>query len=232
MIRRFALAIVVSGGCSWLFLPHLPADYEVGKRKPQCVTSRALPVVDTVLAVADFALAAAVAKGGSGTGQDSLLIADGILEGLLYTGSAVIGYHWASECQDANEAWAQYRKENPTPPVQPIAATPPPTMLERATVGGARQSHCTTQLDNPDVGACFFDEDACVAERDKLGDSMGPCAPRDAVSCFDAIGVLDRKRVSVCAPSIKDCEARREKLFADPDFTSVSEQCTIYRVEK
>jgi hypothetical protein len=85
-------------------------------------------------------------------------------------------------------------------------------------------------VSDPQVGVCTFDAQSCADERAKAGDTS-PCEPRENAACFNASVVLDEKRLTICSVSVKDCEARRAAKAADPDFTRVSAQCGVYRVQ-
>lgn len=97
---------------------------------------------------------------------------------------------------------------------------------ERKTVIGERPLLCAVTA--PEVGACFLSEDACKAELEKSG--APSCEEKSAGSCFNATRTLDGTKLTVCAVSIKDCEARRQHYAGDPDYTVTG--CGIYRAQK
>jgi hypothetical protein len=96
----------------------------------------------------------------------------------------------------------------------------------RRTVEGDKPLLCAPSAS--EVGLCFLDAVACKAEADKVG--VAQCEERSAGSCFTATRTLDETKTTTCAVSIKDCEARRETLSKDPDFTVTA--CGIYRAAR
>ena len=95
-----------SGACSYMFVDGPPEKH---RQLPYftCTTSRAWPVVDTVLSAAyaidavGFASAASTQSGSSTSGTEVALIAGGAA--VLFAASAVSGYGKASECREATE---------------------------------------------------------------------------------------------------------------------------------
>ena len=112
-------------------------------------------------------------------------------------------------------------------PVAAVTATAAPSKpddkTERKTVTGDKPLFCASTA--PDVGLCFLDEGSCNTEKERAG--VASCESRSAGSCFSATKTLDGTKLTVCAISIKDCEARRQKYTSDPDFSATP--CGIYR---
>lgn len=102
---------------------------------------------------------------------------------------------------------------------------PDATKDGRKTVEGDKTLLCA--ISAPDVGQCFLDEAACSAEAAKVG--VAQCEKRPAGSCFNATRTLEGTKATVCAVSIKDCEARRAQYAADPDYSTTA--CGIYRAK-
>jgi len=94
----------------------------------------------------------------------------------------------------------------------------------RKTVSGSNPLFCAVTA--PEVGICYQDEPACAAS---LTEGAAPCDRKVAGSCFTATKVLDESKSTTCAVSIKDCEARRTAVAADPDYKVTP--CGIYRAK-
>ena len=92
-----------SGACSYMFVDGPPAKH---RQLPYftCTTSRAWPVVDTVLsatyAIETVALASSMGGGSSATAGGSLALGGAAV---LFAASAVSGYGKASACREATE---------------------------------------------------------------------------------------------------------------------------------
>ncbi|NVB79994.1 MAG: hypothetical protein HOV81_16480 [Kofleriaceae bacterium] len=113
----------------------------------------------------------------------------------------------------------------------PAAGAPAPAVTGAS--GDAREIKTGTKrlwcnITAPDVGECFLDDEkACAAT---VSEGAAPCEVRTAGSCFDVTKAIDGSAKTVCAASIKDCDARRKQLLGDPDYVVTS--CGIYRVMK
>ena len=102
----FSVALFAIGGCSWLFVDAVPDGHRSGDAV-ECTASRALPVVDTVLAASHLAglVYLQTASYTPDQRQQANLLGYGQLIGLLvYTSSAVHGYMATSDCIDAVES--------------------------------------------------------------------------------------------------------------------------------
>jgi hypothetical protein len=88
-------------GCSWLFVQPLPANYERGE-PTNCTTSRAAPVVDTLLTLTNVGSAVYVAGQDNVTNKGTAVTA-GLLVGALWFSSAIYGYSKTSDCAAAME---------------------------------------------------------------------------------------------------------------------------------
>ncbi len=107
-----ALSLAVLPGCSWLFVEGPPVGHE-RLRYFDCSTSRAAPIVDTVLG-SIYGLAAvetAVDHGAGGSGETSSVIVPVVImeaaAAVVFAVSAVYGYTTTSKCDDAKERWAE-----------------------------------------------------------------------------------------------------------------------------
>ena len=123
---------------------------------------------------------------------------------------------------------------------QAIGETQPPTEStsspqERRIVTASLPIYCTTPANDLTVGLCSRDEARCDEMKASL-EAASPdnaytgCAKRTGAACFNMYAVIDGKRTTVCAPSVKNCEARLVGVKANPDFT-VATICGVYRVQ-
>jgi hypothetical protein len=113
-------------GCSWLFVQPLPANYERGE-PTNCTTSRAAPVVDTLLTLTNVGSAVYVAGQDNVTNKGTAVTA-GLLVGALWFSSAIYGYSKTSDCAAAMEDDApppRYRRPVTRRPVAPPSYAPP-----------------------------------------------------------------------------------------------------------
>ena len=125
---------------------------------------------------------------------------------------------------DGNNKTVIYRCVDRGSAVKPAAATPA-NPDERKTVTGSKPLFCAPTA--VDVGLCFLDEEACRQEVEN--NHAAGCEPRNAGSCFTTTKTLDHSKLTICAISIKDCEARRQTYTADADYTASA--CGVYRKE-
>ena len=116
------LLVAASPGCSYIFTrgpsatPSAQQSPEPSRpTSPECTSSVAAPVVDTVLAVAltGLGVVGAVAAAepctgefcGIGKGGGAVVGIVGVATGLLFTASAVTGYQRTAECRAALESY-------------------------------------------------------------------------------------------------------------------------------
>lgn len=119
-------------------------------------------------------------------------------------------------------------------PERPEVA-PKPTVRhpERRVVRGQRPIYCTMSAADRDVGMCSLVEALCESVYESMtnaGSSYTACTPAKAAACFNAVRVLSDDRITVCAPSISDCEAQLDAFKRNPDYTVSADECGVYRV--
>ncbi|HLK89892.1 MAG TPA: hypothetical protein VKZ18_08360 [Polyangia bacterium] len=133
------MPLLASGlACSWMFVQTLPDNHQRGDHA-DCTTSRAMPAIDTTLALIDAGTAAYVA-GRSDATNKTLAVTTGFLASAVWASSALWGYLETSACQEAKDdadtgllsprpilgrrqpplLWS------PPPPAPPPPAAPPP----------------------------------------------------------------------------------------------------------
>jgi hypothetical protein len=123
----FIVALFASGGCSWLFVDSVPDGHRQGDAV-ECTTSRALPVVDTVLAASHLVGLAYLQTASYTPDQRQQVNVLGYAEfiGLLvYTSSAVHGYMATSDCIAAVESSNQSAPLLLNGPARRRPASPP-----------------------------------------------------------------------------------------------------------
>jgi hypothetical protein len=150
------LFVVASPGCSLIFT-HAPAE----RPPPECATSVAAPVADTVLAAASVALLVAGVAGASthdpptcqlfcGTeqalGWGAVIV--GAAAGALFTYSAAEGYQRTSACR----AWTAPRGQQPWSVVLPDVPLLPALAVEACAQVGDAPRVCPRALLLPGGG--------------------------------------------------------------------------------
>lgn len=233
-----SVSLICTSGCAWIFQEHLPSDYEVGRHEPRCTTTIGWQVLDGVFGALNAVAVVGELENNTRTDQDDAVLLFGIGWVAIHTASLISGGRWAHECERAQREWdgseaephAHSRPEPEEREPAPPRKVEPEAEPERKVVWGKKPVFCTAQTDDADRGPCFVDEAACKEARARTPDALASCEPRTAAACFNANRVLDGERVSVCAVSVKDCEARRAEKAEDPDFASVASRCGVYRV--
>jgi hypothetical protein len=121
---------LAGGGCSYLFVDGPPKQH---RQLPYftCTTSKAWPVVDTVLgSLYGVEAIALLSVSSSKQGSESGLAGAGAVAGglaALFIASAVSGYHDASECREATEALQmRLMRMMPSPGNSPTPYAPGP----------------------------------------------------------------------------------------------------------
>lgn len=231
-------------GCAWLFQEHLPSDYEVGQRDPVCTTTIGWQALDAVFGALNGVAAIDEITNSYRTDADNAAMIFAAAWTVVHTASMISGGRWANQCERARkelddndraqEDRAEARRERTREREQPHPDDDAPAPAaapseERRIVRGEKPIYCTTTVADPERGSCFLEQTACAQAATAAGYTS--CAARTAASCFNANRVLDGTRVTVCAPSVKDCETQRAAKAADPDFGNLSAQCGVYRVE-
>jgi hypothetical protein len=135
-LRRVAACVLptLATGCSFVFAsePEPPPRHRPPPA-PECSTSRAAPIVDTVIAgyelyrtgVAIDASNADYADAEITRGDDITL---GVALTALFALSALYGYRTTSDCDDAKAEWQRERfRPVYVPPPYPYPYPPPPT---------------------------------------------------------------------------------------------------------
>lgn len=140
-----------------------------------------------------------------------------IVLGSVYLASTIYGARAHGRCErmqtaEAEEA-ADAQHEGPRGP----------RVRARAPVVGDAPLYCV--VSEPDVGACFAAEAACVEE---AGHAGGTCEPREAAWCFDVSSVAGGKTEPTCAISQLDCDARRTAFASDASLVVTA--CGTYTV--
>jgi hypothetical protein len=221
MIRAaFVLAL---GGCSVIFMERVPTDHVRGETV-HCTSTKGFAIWDAAMAgVAAVGAAAAFTVDVPEDSQTTVyaLGAIDVAAALGYLISASKGAEWSEQCITARDQ-ADARQHEDMP--QASQATAKPALDERKTVFGSRPLSCAVTA--PDVGECFLDLAKCD---EAAATGTATCEQRDAGSCFNATKTLDGTKVTVCAVSIKDCEARRGAYAANPDYSAT--RCGIYRFD-
>lgn len=139
-----ALAAFALSGCSLLFQNTLRDDYTPASHgEPDCSTSRTLPVLDVVNVAVDAAAVTAFVAGDSTLSGGEVAVS--VIDGLLFTTSAIVGFTRAGTCRDAigdywrydamiraeqeearrRELACERRRELGKPPTEDCPATPP-----------------------------------------------------------------------------------------------------------
>jgi hypothetical protein len=108
-MTRWSVLLGLVAGCS--FTLSGPDPNRVRSKLPECDTSKALVVVDSVLAAA--AGITALSLGGDSGGA---AIAPALL-GALFVGSAIHGSHVVDECRQANAEYVAENRPRRLPPV-------------------------------------------------------------------------------------------------------------------
>lgn len=227
---RVIMIVFLLSGCSWIFMEKPPETTRRGQ-PIHCTATKGFVAWDGLFVVVDaLAIIANVAsRQPMGTNTDTLnaLLAVNVIDGLFHMASAFTGSGWADECREMR---AQHEGNGDqltgTGTLVTFTPKPKPVSDERRTVTGTRPVFCASTA--PDIGECFTSEKACTDGLASLPEGTA-CEQKTAASCFNATKTLDGTRLGVCAVSIKDCEARREKIASDPDYTATA--CGIYRVE-
>jgi hypothetical protein len=217
-------------GCSLIFMERLPNTHRPGD-PAHCTATKGFVAWDGVLIAADAI--SAIGTFVVATNAESEEVFDstpylviGAMAGLsaiIHTISAAQGNSWADDCRQAradhdqaNRQRVVVQKPLPAKPAQPT----------RKVVEGDKPVFCS--ISAPDVGICSLDEAYCNSEAERTGTPK--CEQRNAASCFNATKTLDGSKLTFCAASIKDCEARRQNYAADPDYTVTG--CGIYRLKQ
>ncbi len=111
-------------GCSFVFTegPEPPLRHRP-PQPPDCSTSRAPPIVDTILAGSQLLRAGAAVDASDADYQGESIsrredVALGVGLTALFGLSAIYGFHTTSECDDTKDAW---QREH----VRPVYAPPP-----------------------------------------------------------------------------------------------------------
>lgn len=110
-------------GCSWIFVKPAKVD---GYRNPECSTSRAAPVIDTILAVNDVGGIVLYSVMDDVANRNAKIFG-GIIGTILFTSSAYYGYSNTSRCiENKPEGWDQPDpderarvKKKPSVPLRP-----------------------------------------------------------------------------------------------------------------
>lgn len=218
------VVLLMLSGCSVIFMERVPDSHITGQTA-HCTGSKGFVAWDTVLSVAHavsafgtFSVAGSVDESTKGSFQ--LLGGLSAAFSIVHLISAATGNGWANDCRDARLA------ESETDQPRTVIAAPSPSPSNvRKLVRGDKPLHCA--VTSLDVGICFLDESACAAELEKSG--APSCELRTAGSCMNATKILDGTKLTVCAVSIKDCEARRATYAADPDYKVTP--CGVYRAK-
>lgn len=222
-MRKVALACLLSSGCSWVLMERPPAQ-PVRGQPVHCTASNGWAVVDFVFAVSDVATALWIRSLDNAVGSNNnngLVVGLGI-EALIHGVSGLSGINLADKCRTLRDEYEPSSVPVVLPVAQPAVVA---TKDTRKVVTGKQTLFCAVTA--PDVGACFLQQDACAAEVASSG--AGVCEEHLAGSCFNATKVLDGTKITSCAVSISDCEARLKTYAENPDYTVT--KCGIYRVK-
>jgi hypothetical protein len=239
---RLALVAALSlgsSGCSWVFQEHLPSDYQAGRREPRCSTSGGWQTLDVIFAGINGATAIAELAAPSRTDTDSALLIGSIAWTVIHLASFGSGHVWSNDCEEALRKYDHEPGEAPPPSRERESEAMPVVTAEnsardapqRKIVHGAKPLYCAIDKNDPDRGACFLDQIACLDVQAKDPDTYNSCAVRTASACFNANMLLDGKRITVCSVSVKNCESQRASRTVDPDYTNVASQCGVYRAD-
>lgn len=219
------LALVICGGCSWIFMERPPDRPQMGM-PVHCTATKGWVAWDGLFVAADLlAVVANVASRSDVSDGTALNIVVGVnaLDAALHLSSAFSGSEWADRCKQLR---AEYERPTPMAAAQVRAVRATSDKTDRRTVYGEKPLHCAPTT--PDVGECFLDEQACARSLEASGATA--CEAKQAGSCFNATKLLDGSKATVCAVSIKDCETRRATYTANPDFRVTA--CGIYRQDE
>jgi hypothetical protein len=93
-------ATMLASGCSFLFVDGPYKDSGGGRRNPNCTTSYALPVVDTVLTLAQIAGVAVLAGQPGESSLRDVQITASLSWMIVYGTSAITGFKRVSDCND------------------------------------------------------------------------------------------------------------------------------------
>ncbi len=111
MRNLLIVALLAIGGCSWIFMEHLPSHYSATTDEPRCTATRGFAIVDGLSVAADLAVGVesaiyvSIANSSGVTAIDptpgyaGIALALGFA--LLHAMSASSGAGWARECEDA-----------------------------------------------------------------------------------------------------------------------------------
>lgn len=106
MTVTLGAALSVAGGCSFIFTEPLSRMHQPGD-VPACSTSRAPPVLDTILTATNVASAVYVA-GKDDAPNKGLAVTAGAAAAILWAASATYGYVKTSQCEAAFEESRAY----------------------------------------------------------------------------------------------------------------------------
>jgi hypothetical protein len=99
--RAGSLLVFLLPGCSMIFVEPAPSNY-ASLTSYDCTTTKAAPVVDTILALSNLGTAAYVAgHDNAGNKQESVTLALSVAT--MWAGSAIYGYWTTSKCSEAKE---------------------------------------------------------------------------------------------------------------------------------
>jgi hypothetical protein len=190
------LPAVLMTGCSWIFQPHLPSDYN-RHDAPDCSSSGGYAVFDFIDVALDAVLIMVANQQGTlSGGQFALNVADAVVFGA----SAITGLSWAHECSDAKARWAA--EEDETGPRQNREVVVP---TPRIALPQSRGFFCASSAAAVD-GFCTKTRDACAEARDiavTVAPDLSACTPTEAAWCYG-----DR-----CSPTDAGCAARRQRAM-------------------
>ena len=101
-----SLVVLLSSGCSLVFVKSLPENYHPDDyqppESPDCTTTRAAPVVDTILTTTNVASALYVAGRDDVENKGTAVLA-GFLVAALWASSAAHGYVATGKCIEAKK---------------------------------------------------------------------------------------------------------------------------------
>lgn len=145
------------GGCSWIFVKPLPADYRRGDWV-DCTTSAAAPIVDTALGASNIGgvLYIAGTVGDKATPALNAMVTTALLLTIVDITSAIYGYRATAACREAQAEdgrpighWIPRRRSplSATPavpavasPVTPAVSSPPSSPQQANEEPGLRQT--------------------------------------------------------------------------------------------
>jgi hypothetical protein len=243
--RVVVVLLVVSSGCAALFQERYSGDYDyqTAKAPPRCTQTRALAVVDGLVAGLEVAGAVLVLSDDTrSTDERTTVLLTGLVEASFFAISGVTGAGYASRCQKATSQWKERMKRERVE--NPAVATNPknePALTwafwcDRDDVCFGDTAQCGADCLQKQEVWCAVNDDqhhvcgatryACLRVRDARRDRFGECVKRLALMDPPKVDPKVSERaprgyycatnsvVGTCAREKQACELARTPLVA------------------